>query len=171
MPEAGLRHSTYTFQDVCAVEPMSPWPTAEYGAPETVASPGEVLIDPSTGRRLRFRRTTVQTGRRLVEYAIQYSPSEPRPPLEHVDPDREHLVEVLRGGLQAIVAGHLQRLEPGDVLLIGKAESYAMWNAFEAPAEAVWQTFPAQDTEARLRARYQQPTAPDRPGPPLALDA
>lgn len=144
---------------------MWPWPTAEYGALETVASPGDVLIDPTTRRRLRFRRTAAQTGGRLVEFALQFSPSEPRPPSEHVDPDREHLVEVLRGSLQAVVAGHAQRLEPGGVLLIGRGESYAVWNAFEAPAEAVWQTLPARDTEARLRAHYQQP------GPPLLPDA
>ena len=122
---------------------------------ETVAKPGDVLIDPRTGRRLRLRCSAVQTGGRLVEYAIQFGPRESRPPLEQVDADREHLVEVLHGCLQAIVAGHLHRLEVGDVLLIGRGESYTLWNAFEAPAEAVWQTFPAEDTEARLRARYQ----------------
>jgi mannose-6-phosphate isomerase-like protein (cupin superfamily) len=171
MPEAGLHHSTYAFEDVCVGEPMSAWPTAQYGAFETVASPGDVLIDPSTGRRLRFRLTAAQTGGRLVEYAIQFSPSEPRPAIEHVDQDREHVVEVLRGRLRAIVAGHPQRLGPGDVLLIGRGESYRMWNAFEAAAEAVWQTLPARDQEARLQARYQRPRSPGMPELSDSLDA
>jgi hypothetical protein len=155
MPEAGLRYSAYTFEGVVRCRADVGEVDCRLRLFETVASHGDVLIDPTTGRQLRFRCTAVQTGGRLVEYAIQFGASEPRPLLGHVDPDREHLVEVLRGCLQAIVGGHLHRLAPGDVLMIGRGESYSMWNAFEAAAEAVWQTFPAEDTEARLRARYQ----------------
>jgi hypothetical protein len=120
-----------------------------------MARNGDVLNDPTSGRRLVFRSTSAQTGGRLVEYAVQYGGSEPRP-ANRIDADREHLVEVLRGGLVASLSGHIQRLSPGDVLLITPGEPHAVWNAFDAPAEAVWQTFPALDTESRLSARFQK---------------
>ena len=120
-----------------------------------MARNGDTLSNSTSTRRLVFRRTSAQTGGRLVEYAVQYGGSEPQP-ASRVDMDREHLVEVLRGGLVANVSGRIQRLRPGDVLLITPGEPHAVWNAFDAPAEAVWQTFPALDTESRLHAHYQK---------------
>jgi quercetin dioxygenase-like cupin family protein len=119
-----------------------------------MARGGEILNDPTSGRRLTFRSTSAQTGGRLVEYAVQYGGNEPQP-APRVDADREHLFEVLRGCLVARVSGRIQHLRPGDVLLVTPGEPHAVWNAFDAPAEAVWQTFPALDTESRLHARYQ----------------
>jgi quercetin dioxygenase-like cupin family protein len=69
--------------------------------------------------------------------------------------DRGHLVEVLRGSLVASMSGRTQHLSQGDVLFITPGKPHAVWNTFDSPAEAVWQTFPALDTESRLRARYR----------------
>jgi uncharacterized RmlC-like cupin family protein len=126
--------------------------------------PGDVLHDPTSGRRLIFGRTSSQTGGRLIEYTLHYRGREqhagPR-----VDADREHLVEVFRGRLVASVGGRLQQLQPGDVLLITPGMPHAIWNAFDAPAAAVWQTLPALDTELRLTATYViRRIDPRRPG-------
>jgi quercetin dioxygenase-like cupin family protein len=120
-----------------------------------MARSGDVLNDLTSGRRLVFRRTSAQTGGRLAEYAVQYGRDEPQP-VPHVEADREHLVEVLRGHLTASLSGRIQRLGPGDVLLIRTGEPHAVWNAFDAAAEAVWQTYPALDTESQLETRYQK---------------
>ena len=69
-----------------------------------MARAGEVLLDPTSGRRLIFRRTSAQTGGRLTEYAVHYCVDEPTPDAQ-VDADREHILEVVEGTLVACVAG------------------------------------------------------------------
>jgi glyoxylate utilization-related uncharacterized protein len=120
-----------------------------------MARTGEVLLDPTSGRRLIFRRTSAQTRGRLTEYAVHYGGDERRPEPQ-VDADREHILEVVEGSLVACVAGRLQRLAAGDVLLIDRGQAHAVWNAFPDPAAAVWQTCPAVDTEARIEARCRR---------------
>ena len=118
-----------------------------------MARSGDVLIDPSMGTRLSFRRTAAQTRGRLTEYRVDYSANAPRPePQLHLD--REHVLEVINGSLVACVSGREHSLAAGDVLLIGKGEAHAVWNPLPHPAVAVWQTVPALDTEAQLEARY-----------------
>jgi mannose-6-phosphate isomerase-like protein (cupin superfamily) len=117
-----------------------------------MARAGEVLLDPTSGRRLIFRRTSAQTGGRLTEYAVHYGAHEPRPE-PRVDHDREHLLEVVEGSLMAWVAGRVQRLAAGDVLLIDTGQPHAVWNGCTSAAVAVWQTFPCLDTEAQIEAR------------------
>jgi quercetin dioxygenase-like cupin family protein len=128
-----------------------------------MARPGDVLSDPTLGRRLTFRRTSAQTGGRLVEYAVRYRPAEPRPE-DHGHPDREHLVEVLRGSLTASLSGRIHHLAPGDVLLIANGETHAVWNASASPAHAVWHTVPALDTEAQLERCWRREPSPNSGG-------
>ena len=116
-----------------------------------MAQAGDVLLDRRSGRRLIFRRTSAQTRGRLIEYALHFAPDEgPAEPCAQLD--REHVLEVVLGKLVACVGGRLQRLSVGDVQLIGRGEAFAVWNPFPSPAAAVWQTFPALDTEAQLEA-------------------
>jgi hypothetical protein len=116
-----------------------------------MAYAGDVLLDPSSGRRLIFRRTSAQTRGRLIEYALHFATDE-QAPEPNVHLDREHVVEVVVGALVACVGGRLQRLRVGEVQLIDRGEAFAVWNPFPSPAAAVWQTFPALDTEAQLEA-------------------
>lgn len=126
-----------------------------------MAHPGDVLRHPTSGRRLIFRRTSAQTRGRLIEYDVYYTAAETRPP-EHAHADQEHQVELLGGSLQASVAGRLQHLHVGDVLLISAGEAHAIWNAAAGPAHAVWHTFPARDAEAGLEANWLKDTSGDR---------
>src|SRR6185437_3191106 len=106
-----------------------------------MAQPGDVLLHPTSGRRLIFRRTTAQTAGRVVEYTIYYRVREAMP-FEHAHVDQEQQVEVLEGSLRASLAGQTQRLEPGDVLLLPAGVFHAFWNADDRPARAVWHAFP-----------------------------
>jgi mannose-6-phosphate isomerase-like protein (cupin superfamily) len=134
----------------CAVEPMPTRAARHYGR-DRMPRPGDVLLDPRSGRRLIVRRTSAQTGGRLIEYAVHYLINEARPEAD-VQADREHILEVVDGALEASVSGRVQSLSVGDVLLIGQGEPFAVWNALPSPAIAVWQTCPALDTEALLEA-------------------
>jgi len=117
-----------------------------------MASPGDVLVDPCSNRKLVFRRTTRQTAGRLLEFSLHYPTREARPE-PHTHAVQEHQVEVLSGVLRAEVSGRLQVLRPGDVLLICPGDTHAIWNAATRPAHAVWHTFPALDTEAELEGQ------------------
>jgi mannose-6-phosphate isomerase-like protein (cupin superfamily) len=121
-----------------------------------MARTGDVLLDPSSGRRLIFRRTSAQTRGRVTEYAVHFVANERQPePLVHLD--REHVLEVVLGSLVASVRGRQQGLSVGEVLLIAAGEAFAVWNPFSSPAVAVWQTLPALDTEAQLEASARTP--------------
>src|SRR5690348_771157 len=109
-----------------------------------MALPGDVLLHPTTGQRLIFRRTSAQTGGRVLEFAVYYRVDESSPP-EHSHVDQEHQVEVLEGQLLASLSGRVQTLSAGDVLLIPAGQPHAVWNASRGPAHAVWYTFPAHD--------------------------
>ena len=118
-----------------------------------MALPGDVLLHPTTGQRLIFRRTAAQTGGRVLEFAVYYRVGESSPP-EHRHVDQEHQVEVLEGRLLASLRGRVQSLGAGDVLLIPAGEPHAVWNASSGAAHAVWYTFPARDAEVRLEAEW-----------------
>ncbi len=118
-----------------------------------MAQPGDVLRQPISGRRLIFRRTAAQTGGRSLEYTLHYRRDETQA-AEHTHARQEHQLEVLDGALELSLCGRTQRLEPGDVLLVPAGMPHAVWNPFDVPSRAVWHTFPAGDTEARLEAEW-----------------
>src|SRR3954468_7845033 len=112
-----------------------------------MARPGDALLPPTNGQRLVFRRTTAQTHGHLLELEVDYTPRETRPE-EHVHEAQEQQVEILSGALRVVLNGRLQRLGPGDVLMIPAGATHAIWNACASPARAVWHTYPALDTES-----------------------
>jgi quercetin dioxygenase-like cupin family protein len=124
-----------------------------------MARPGDVLLDPSTGKRLVFRRTSTQTAGRLLECDVYFGAREARPD-EHAHRAQEHQIEVLSGSLKACLGGRVQALRPGDVLLIPPGDKHAVWNPSAKGAHVVWHAFPALETETRLEAHWQCAHAP-----------
>jgi quercetin dioxygenase-like cupin family protein len=118
-----------------------------------MARPGDVLVHPDSSRKLIFRRTTSQTTGRLVEFDVFYGTREPRPDA-HAHDLQEHQIELLEGSMKACVAGRVQVLCPGEVLLISPGDSHAVWNPSSSAAHAVWRTYPALETEASLEATW-----------------
>ena len=118
-----------------------------------MANPGDVLVHPTSGRRLIFRRTTAQTSGRFLDYILHYGCEESRP-VEHAHVDQEHQLEVLDGALEVSLCGRRHRLEPGDVLLVPAGKPHAAWNPFELPSRAMWHTLPAGGTETRLEVEW-----------------
>jgi len=119
-----------------------------------MALPGDVLLDPTTGKRLVFRRTATQTAGRVLECDVYFEAREPRPD-EHTHRAQEHQIEVMSGSLKACVGGRVQALRAGDVLLIPAGDRHAVWNPNARAAHVVWHAFPALETESRLEAQWQ----------------
>lgn len=128
---------------------------------EAMAHPGDVLVHPTSGQRLIFRRTQAQTDGRLLECDVFYAPGEPRP-TEHVHATQEHQIEVLTGALVAVLREQVHQLRAGDVLLIPTGDPHAVWNPSSQPAHAVWHTCPAGDIESYLETNWLAPLVSNR---------
>jgi quercetin dioxygenase-like cupin family protein len=126
-----------------------------------MARPGDVLLDPSTGKRLVFRRTARQTAGRVLECDLFFAAHETRPD-EHAHRAQEHQIEVLSGSLKACLGGRVQALRAGDVLLIPPGDKRAVWNPSARAAHVIWHAFPALETESRLEAHWHCALEPAR---------
>ena len=111
-----------------------------------MAHAGEQLINPVTGQRLVFRRTTHDTGGELLEVE-SYLPPGSIEPVEHLHPRQEEHFEVIAGEVRVRLAGQVRTLRAGDTLLIPPGTPHAMWNAGSTEAGFIWQTRPALKTE------------------------
>lgn len=111
-----------------------------------MAHVGEQLINPVTGQRLVFRRTTHDTGGELLEVE-SYLPPGSIEPVEHLHPRQEEHFEVIAGEVRVRLAGQVRTLRAGDTLLIPPGTPHAMWNAGSTEAGFIWQTRPALKTE------------------------
>ena len=119
-----------------------------------MARPGDVLLHPTTGKRLVFRRTAQQTAGRVLECDVFFAAHEARPD-EHAHRAQEHQIEVLSGSLKACLGGRVQALRPGDVLLISPGDKHAVWNPSARGAHVVWHAFPALKTESHLEKHWR----------------
>jgi quercetin dioxygenase-like cupin family protein len=83
-----------------------------------MAHVGQVLVNPASGERITFRRTSAETGGRLVTIDLELPPGGRVPGGLHIHPLQEERFEVLRGTMQfrmrrrRIIAG------PGDVVVV-----------------------------------------------------
>jgi mannose-6-phosphate isomerase-like protein (cupin superfamily) len=75
-----------------------------------------------------------------------------KPPPAHYHPDQDEHFEVLEGRIKLNVKGEEHELGPGARVDIPSGTPHQMWNPFDAPARATWQSRPALRTEAWFRA-------------------
>lgn len=131
-----------------------------------MARAGDELYNPSTGHRLRFRRTAGDTGGELVEVESIYEADSAAPP-EHLHPSQEERFEVLEGEVRLRVAGREQTLSEGEQLTLAPGTAHAMWNAAGRPARLIWQTRPALRTESFFEAFWGPAGDSDWMPPPV----
>src|SRR3954447_11784872 len=75
-----------------------------------------------------------------------------KPPPAHYHPGQDEHFEVLEGRLKLKVEGEEHELGPGAAVDIPRETPHQMWNPFDTPARATWQTRPALRTEDWFRA-------------------
>jgi hypothetical protein len=74
------------------------------------------------------------------------------PPPKHFHPAQDERFEVIEGRLNVRVDGEERVLAAGDSVQIPSDSVHQMWNPNDAPARAIWQTFPRGRTEEWFRA-------------------
>jgi quercetin dioxygenase-like cupin family protein len=106
-----------------------------------MAQPGETLVNPETGQKLTFRRTTAETGGELVEVESELPAGAPKPPA-HYHPRQEEHFELLAGRVDVRLGKERRVLEAGDTLDIPAGVVHEMSSAGDEAARLLWQTRP-----------------------------
>lgn len=108
-----------------AVEPRSQ--TAATAKERIVASSGQELVNPVTGERIVFRRTSAETAGELLEFDDFWTRPGHRVP-EHVHPHMEERWEVVAGTAAFSIGGAEVRAEPGEIVVASPGTPHMGWN-------------------------------------------
>jgi quercetin dioxygenase-like cupin family protein len=93
-----------------------------------MVSAGQTLINPVTGERMTFIRTSADTG---GDYVLIELCAEPDAfvAAAHMHPTQTETFEVVSGTLGARVAGERIEAHPGDRLVVEPRQAHTWWNA------------------------------------------
>jgi quercetin dioxygenase-like cupin family protein len=89
---------------------------------------GQTLINPVTGERMRFIRTSADTGGDYVLIELRAEP-DAFVAAAHVHPAQTETFEVVSGTLGAKVAGKRIEAHAGDTLVVEPGQAHRWWNA------------------------------------------
>jgi mannose-6-phosphate isomerase-like protein (cupin superfamily) len=95
-----------------------------------MARAGEEIFNPVTGERIRFLRTSADTGGALLEMEDTWTRPGHRA-AEHVHPDMEERWDVLSGSAAFRIGGVESRAGPGDVVVAPPGTPHLAWNPGE----------------------------------------
>jgi len=114
---------------------------------------GDTIVNPVTGERLVFRKTSRETGGQAVVIETFVQPNG-FVAAAHVHPSQEERFEVLRGsvgfkiGRKKLVAG------PGQRLTVPAGTPHKFWNAGEEEAHFVCEVRPALKFESLIETMF-----------------
>lgn len=112
-----------------------------------MAYPNKTLQNPQSGQRIRFVRTSRETGGQVLELESTFAPHS-KEPVAHYHPQQDEDFRVLRGELTVRLDGRVQVFGPGATLRISRNRVHSMWNNGSEEAVVTWIVQPALSTEA-----------------------
>lgn len=115
-----------------------------------MAHAGQV-IEPYEGYRLRFVKTTAETGGELLEMEVTYPADSPLPPA-HFHPRQDERFEVIEGAVRTIIDGTERRYEAGETFEVPAGTPHQM--AAELPSRVRWEVRPALRTAEFFEGLY-----------------
>ena len=118
-----------------------------------MAAKAKVLTHPTSGDSLIVLITAEESGGALFRFEY-VSVAALDTPSDHLHPDQEERIEVLRGTLRCRVAEREHELRPGDSIVIPAGVPHAIWNPDGAEARAIGEYRPALETQAMLEAYF-----------------
>ena len=108
-----------------------------------MARAGDEIVNPVTGHRIIFRKTTQDTNGELLQMDWIGRPGWKAGPV-HVHPYQEETFEVLSGTLGSYVAGVERTHKPGDeMVLVPAGAKHTVWNEGEEEVHALVEFRPA----------------------------
>ena len=110
-----------------------------------MAHAGDELLNPVSGQRLVFLRTTEDTKGELLEVESSYEAGGQQPPV-HYHPAQEERFEVLDGTVEILLDDGTRTLRQGEVLTLPAGSRHSIWS--QTGGRVNWRTRPALKTEA-----------------------
>ncbi len=107
-----------------------------------MARAGDELVNPITGERIVFRKTTAETAGRLLEMDDFWTQPGHRAP-EHVHPEMQERWEILAGTASFRIGGVERTAGPGEVVLAPPGVRHLAWNPTDEPVHLRIQMSPA----------------------------
>ncbi len=107
-----------------------------------MAKVGDEIVNPVTGHRIIFRKTTQDTDGKLLQMDWIGSPGWKAGPA-HVHSFQEERFEVLSGTLGSHVAGAQRTLKPGEEVVVPAGTTHTAWNTGEGEVHALVELRPA----------------------------
>ena len=111
-----------------------------------MARPGDVIESPVLGERAVFRKTAGDTHGELLQLEAIAKPGTSGP-VEHIHLRQEERIEVISGVMHARVAGHEQRVEAGQSVVIPAGTPHTFHNAGQEDLHMSVEFRPALQTE------------------------
>jgi mannose-6-phosphate isomerase-like protein (cupin superfamily) len=114
---------------------------------------GDVIENPVTGERIVFRKTSRETGGRLVVIETIVRP-DGAVAAAHVHPSQEERFEVLRGSVGFKVGREKRIAGPGERLTVPSGTPHKFWNAGKDEAHFTCEVRPALQFESLLETMF-----------------
>jgi quercetin dioxygenase-like cupin family protein len=111
-----------------------------------MAKAGDEIVNPRTGQRMVFLKTSSETAGELVQIDT-YNPPTGVPEPEHVHPFQESGAEVLSGSLRFRIRGEERSVKAGESITISANTPHHFWNDGEEEAHWIQWFRPALKTE------------------------
>jgi acetyl-CoA carboxylase biotin carboxyl carrier protein len=89
---------------------------------------GDAIVNAVTGERILIRTTATESGGERFELERCLPPDGP-PRLEHLHPQQESVITVVRGVCGLRLAGNIRVAVPGERLVIAAGVPHQLWNA------------------------------------------
>jgi quercetin dioxygenase-like cupin family protein len=116
-------------------------------------NPGDTLMNPVTGERMTFLKTSAQTGGESVLVELQAEPGA-CVAAAHVHPAQTETFEVLEGTLAARVGGKQLLAGAGDVLVVEPGVAHKWWNGGETTLRFRCEVRPAREFESLIETMF-----------------
>ncbi len=116
-------------------------------------SKGQTLVNPVTGERMTFLRTSAETDGECVLIELHAEP-QAFVAAAHVHPAQVETFEIVSGTLGARVAGKEITAHPGDVLVVEPGQAHKWWNAGEGELVFRCEVRPALRFESLIETMF-----------------
>ncbi len=92
-----------------------------------MAKPGDEIVNPRTGQRMKFLKTSQDTNGELLQIDCYNAPDAVKEP-EHIHPFQENRFVILSGSLMFSIDGKVRQVNAGEVIAIPPNVPHFFWN-------------------------------------------
>lgn len=118
-----------------------------------MATPGDVIVNPTQGDTIIFRKTGTETNGELLEFEMILEPAAAGTP-RHIHPNSEERFQVLAGTIMAEVGDRELTAGEGEEVVVPKGTPHRWWNGSQQEARVVVAFSPASRMDAFLESLY-----------------